>query len=143
MTDLAHWRAVGRVRWICGPLEDAREHQAWTGTAWRVRGSTFAHVLEIRAGRPPAYARLFETDGPATVLTFQCRPDERAALAHARPPFYLPRWRPGIAGLVLNENTEWQHVSELLADSYAVCLSAPRQRGPAVQAPPRSRAPRS
>jgi hypothetical protein len=136
--DVAHPGALDRVGALCRALEHAVEHDAWTGTAWRVRGSTFAHVVEIRAGRPAAYARAFQTDGPATVLTFQCRPEERAALAHAGPPFHLPPWRPGIAGVVLDQHTDWDHVSELLSDSRAICLSPRAQRRPAGRVRPRA-----
>jgi hypothetical protein len=118
----AHQDAVARVRAMCAPLERALEHDAWTGASWRIGRCTFAHVLEIVDGRPPAYARAFATIGPATVLTFQCASDERAALAHAGPPFHLPAWRPGIVGVTIDQDTDWAHIGELIAESHAICL---------------------
>lgn len=133
----AHSDAVDRIRARCAPLAGALEHEAWTGTSWRVRHCTFAHVLEITNGWPPAYARAFKTDGPATVLTFQCGPDERAALAHAGPPFHLPAWRPGIAGVTIEQDTDWEHIGELIAESHAICLTAPSRRRSVGRFPPR------
>ena len=45
------------LRPIARGLPEASEEPAWVGTRWRVRGRTFAHALEIVAGRPPSHAR--------------------------------------------------------------------------------------
>lgn len=119
---------TARVRAICGPLPGVREHAAWTGTSWRVGSFTFAHVLEIRDGRPPAYARAFGTDGPAVVVTFQASEDERRALAQSGRGFVLPPWRPGVAGLVVDDTTDWSELAELLTDSRALADPAPPRR---------------
>jgi hypothetical protein len=58
---------VARLRAVCLGLPEAYEEQAWVGTRWRVRTRTFAHVLTVDAGWPPAYARAAATDGPVTV----------------------------------------------------------------------------
>jgi hypothetical protein len=111
-----------RVRAICRALGGAVEHDAWTGVSWRTaRGATFVHVVHIENAWPPLYATTFETDGPATVVTFQADPDERRALAEVGPPFFLPRWRPGIVGLVVGDDTDWAELAELIADSHRRC----------------------
>ncbi|HEX6421738.1 MAG TPA: MmcQ/YjbR family DNA-binding protein [Acidimicrobiales bacterium] len=119
---------VEALRTICAPLPGATEHQAWTGTSWRVAGATFAHVVQIDGGWPPAYAAAFRTAGPATVVTFQADSDERAALGEAGPPFHLPPWRPGVVGLSIDGGTDWRELAELVADSHRLC-AMPRRRG--------------
>ena len=109
------------MRAVCAALADAREHEAWTGTSWRRGDVTFAHVVEITDGWPPAYARAFETDGPVTVVTFQAAPDEYEALRAAGHPFHHPPWRPGIVGVVVHGATDWTEVGELVVDSYRQC----------------------
>jgi len=112
---------VDRLRAVCRRFPDAREHDAWTGTSWRVGSTTFAHVVAIAEGRPPAYARAFGTDGPATVVTFQVPPEDREALRGSGAPYHLPPWRPGIVGLVLDAATDWTELAEHLQDSYREC----------------------
>jgi hypothetical protein len=112
---------VERLRAICARLPDAREHEAWTGTSWRRGTSTFAHVVEITDGWPAAYAKAFDTDGPATVVTFQAAPDEYAALGAAGHPYHHPPWRPGIVGVVIDDSTDWIELAELVAASYDEC----------------------
>ena len=99
-------------------LPEAVEHEAWTGTSWRVHGATFAHIVEIADGWPPAYSRAFNTEGPVTVVTFQTGPDDYRALAEIGEPFHHPPWRPGIVGHVIGDHTDWDELSELVADSH-------------------------
>ncbi len=83
-----------------------------------MRGATFAHVVEIAHGWPPAYSTAFATGGPATVVTFQLDPEERPAITAHGPPFFLPRWRPGIAGLAIDAASDWTELEELIIDSH-------------------------
>jgi hypothetical protein len=106
---------------VCGALPAAAEHEAWTGTSWRVGRTTFAHVVEIDDGWPPAYARVFQTSGPATVVTFQVADDDYHALAEIGPPFHHPPWRPNLIGLVVDAGTDWDELVELLVDSHRIC----------------------
>jgi hypothetical protein len=48
---------LARLREVCACLPEAREEAAWVGVRWRIRQQTFAHVLMIDQGRPPAYAK--------------------------------------------------------------------------------------
>lgn len=119
--------ALGELRSVCLGLPEAYEEPAWTGTRWRVRGRTFAHVLEIRAGWPPAYARAASTDGPSWVLMFRASGPELDALRNMGPPFFAPRWRSDEVGLVLTHDVDWREVAELVTESYR--LQAPRNLG--------------
>jgi hypothetical protein len=112
---------VDRVRALCADLPDAREHEAWTGTSWRIGTTTFAHVVQIADGRPPAYAKAFATAGPATVVTFQAPAEDRDALRATGHPYHLPPWRPGIVGVVIEDATDWTDLAERIEDSYREC----------------------
>lgn len=116
---------VARIRSICDALTPSVEHRAWTGTSWRTGGTTFAHVLQIDGGRPPAYAGAFGTDGPATVVTFQADPDDHIALARHGHPFVIPPWRPNIVGIVIEPTTDWAELATLIADSHQTCGGSP------------------
>ena len=116
-----------RLRAVCLALPEAREEPAWVGTRWRIRTRTFAHVLVIDDGWPPAYARAAGTDGPAVVLTFRSEGIELDALREAGPPYFKPVWFESIAGLILDGDAgavDWDEVAGLVTDSY--CLLAPR-----------------
>jgi YjbR len=112
---------VDAVRRVSSNLAGAVEHVAWTGVSWRIGAKTFVHVVQIDDERPAAYARVFDTAGPATVITVQADDDERQALAHVGPPFYLPPWRPGIVGVRIDEHTDWTELTELVTDSHGIC----------------------
>jgi hypothetical protein len=115
---------VAAVRAVSLPLPEAYEEQAWVGTRWRIRKRTFAHVLEVDAGWPPAYARAAATNGPATVLMFRSSGPELHSLREAGSPFFAPVWRADEVGMVLGTGVDWDEVAELLTESYA--LLAPR-----------------
>ena len=106
-------------------LPESRREDAWVGTRWRIRTSTFAHVVAIGAGWPPAYATAAGTDGPATVLTFRSAGDELAALSAVGPPFFKPVWFRDIVGITLGPDVDWTEVAELVTESY--CLLAPKR----------------
>ncbi len=116
---------VKRLRAICLALPDAYQEPAWVGTRWRVRTKTFADILMIDDGRPPAYVLAFGNEGPLMVVTFQSSGDELDALTHAGPPFHKPRWNPKIMGLELDSRTDWIELAELVTESY--CLLAPKK----------------
>jgi hypothetical protein len=124
---------------MCLALPDVYEEQAWTGTRWRIRKDTFAHVLVIADGWPPVYARAAGTEGPATVLTFQSSGDELAAFTNLGHPYFRPVWRPGIVGMFIEPSIDWTEVAELLVESY--CLLAPKKLAALVERPSSSSSP--
>jgi hypothetical protein len=131
-----------RLRTICHGLPEVHEEPAWVGLRWRIRTKTFAHVVRIEDGEPPAFARSARTAGPATVVVFRSAGEELSALDHLGHPFFVPPWRPGaigIAGLHLDADDappDWDEVAELLTDSY--CLLAPKRLAATVDHPPSS-----
>jgi len=116
---------VDRLRAVCLALPETHEQPAWVGTRWWIRKRTFAHVLTIEDGWPPAYARAVAAEGPLVVLTFQSSAEELDALANAGYPFFRPTWGPNVVGMVLEGDVDWAEVAELLTESY--CLRAPRK----------------
>jgi hypothetical protein len=116
---------VRRLGSIALRLPEAREEDAWTGVRWRIRTTTFAHVMVAQPGYESAYRDITGDDRVRTVLTFWSSGDELLALSHAGPPFYKPPWSPAIVGMVLDESTDWAEVAELVTESYR--CSAPRK----------------
>ncbi len=110
---------------ICLALPEAYEEQAWVGTRWRVGTRTFAHVLAVDSGWPPAYARASGSDGPLTVMMFRSSGPELAALAGAGDPFFATPWRADEIGMVLGDDVDWDEVRELITESY--CVMAPQR----------------
>jgi hypothetical protein len=123
---------VARLRAVCGRLPETSEERAWVGVRWRIRSRTFAHVLVVAGGWPPAYARAAGSDGPVTVLMFRSTGDELAALRESGPPFFPTPWRPDELGVVLGDDTDWDEVAELVTDSY--CTQAPKKLAARVRA---------
>ena len=118
-------RVLAELRARCLALPGAKEEAAWVGTRWVVGRRTFAHVLVVANGWPPAYARASGTDGPATVLTFRLTGPERDALRAAGPPWFGPPWHPDAVGLVVGDEVDWDEIGELVVDSHR--LLAPRR----------------
>lgn len=116
---------VAAIRSRCLRLPEAHEEQAWVGTRWLVRKKTFAHVLTVEDGWPPAYARAASTDGPVCLLTFRSSGEELERLRCAPYPFFAPVWWHDIIGVVLDAETDWDEISELLTESY--CALAPKK----------------
>ena len=123
---------LAQLREICLTLPEVTEERAWVGTRWCIRSKTFAHVVPILDGWPPAYAKAVGSKGPLTILTFRATSAEHAALRATGWPFFVPAWWPDIAGVVLDDGTDWNEVAELVTDSYR--LLAPRKLGAAVSA---------
>jgi hypothetical protein len=124
---------VTELRAVCLGLPEAYEEQAWVGTRWRIRKRTFAHVLVVDSGWPPAYARAARTNGPVTVLMFRSSGPELDALRGVGHPFFAPVWRADEVGVVLDAGVDWDEVTELLTESY--CLLAPRALSALVDRP--------
>ncbi len=112
-----------RLRAVCLALPDAYEERAWVGTRWRVRGRTFAHVLGV------------EIDSVVrVVLSFRSAGEELEILRHAGHPFFVLGWGRDAMGMVLDGDTDWDEVRELVTESY--CVLAPKKLVALVDRPP-------
>lgn len=114
---------VARLAAAALSLPGAYEEDAWTGVRWRVRSKTFAHVLVAQEGYTSAYRDMTGVTEPTTVLTFRATGDELLALAHAGHPFYRPPWSPTVIGMVVDDDTHWDEVAELVTESYRFCAT--------------------
>jgi hypothetical protein len=109
---------LARLRRACLALPEVIEEAAWTGTRWRIRQHTFAHVLMIASGWPPAYCRVAGSDGPACLLTFRSPWPALEVHAYRSDPFFRPGWWPDIVGMRLDPATDWAEVAGLVTASY-------------------------
>ena len=124
---------LDRLRERCLALPEAYEERAWVGTRWCVRRKTFAHVAPVVDGWPPAFAKVAGTDGPCTILVFRAEGDDLEMLANAGPPFLHAGWGRDAIGLFLDDDTDWDEVTELLTESY--CTMAPGKLAALVDRP--------
>ena len=100
---------VHRLGTILGAFPDCREESAWVGTRWRVGDATVAHV--------------FGGEDQLFRITFRAESDEVMAFEHLGPPYFRAGWGRNVVGLLLDGDTDWAELAELLTDSY--CLQAP------------------
>ena len=135
MTDYADvpLEILTELRALCRALPEAYEEPAWAGTRWRIRKRTFAHVLTVEAGSPPAFSRAAAHVGPVTVMTFRSAEPELEVLRSAGHPFFSPGWGANVVGMVLDDDVDWEEVSELLTESY--CIMAPKKLAERVERP--------
>ncbi len=103
-----------RLRERCLALPDAYEERAWVGTRWKVRTRTFAHVLGIE-----------QDSSQLVVLTFRAAGEEIESLRRAGHPFIVLGWGRDALGMVLDADTDWGEVRELVTESF--CVLAPKK----------------
>ena len=115
----AEW--VLRVDAVLGVLPRCRQEPAWTGTRWRVGGATVAHI--------------FGGEDQVFRITFRAEPDEVMAFQHLGEPYFKVGWSGNAVGLVLDDETDWDELAELLTDSY--CIQAPEHLAVQVERPSR------
>lgn len=119
-------RLLSPLRTICGALPSVEEQTAWTGSPrWQVRRRTFAHVLTLEVGATSALVpeTMGVVDAPTTIVTFRSAGPELAVLRELGPPFFFVGWGRDAMALVLDDDTDWDEVAELVTESY--CLLAP------------------
>ena len=95
------------------------EERAWVGVRWGVGKATIAHVFGGEDGR-------FR-------ITFRAESDEVMAFEHLGPPYFKAGWGGNVVGIVLDEDTDWAELAELLTDSY--CIQAPTRLARLVDRP--------
>ncbi len=108
-----------RLGAILGAFPECREESAWVGTAWRVGQATVAHV--------------FGGEDQLFRITFRAEPDEVMAFEHLGPPYFRAGWGRNVVGMLLDDDTDWHELGELLTDSY--CLQAPERLAGQVPRP--------
>lgn len=102
---------VERVHAILGVLAECEQEAAWTGVRWRVGKATVAH--------------LFGGEDQLLRITFRAEADEAMALRHLGAPYFVVGWSNEVAGMVVDDATDWTELAELLTDAY--CIQAPQR----------------
>lgn len=110
---------VERLRVMLASLPECVEQSAWTGVCWRVGQATVAHVF---GGEDQLYR-----------ITFRAEPGEVMAFQHLGAPYFKASWGSNVVGLLLDDDTDWGELAELVVDSY--CLQAPARLADQVQRP--------
>ena len=113
---------VLRIGEILTALPECEEENAWVGTRWRVGSATVAHV--------------FGGEDQLFRITFRGEPDEVIAFEHLGAPYFRASWGGNVIGLLLDDDTDWEELAELLTDGY--CLRAPPHLAARVPRPPAS-----
>ena len=102
---------VRRLRGLLEALPECHEEDAWVGVRWRVGQATVAHV--------------FGGEDQLFRITFRAEHDEVMALQHLGPPYFKADWGGNVVGMLLDEDTDWDELGELLTESF--CLQAPQR----------------
>ena len=110
---------VLRISEILTALPECVEEPSWAGTAWQVGKATVAHV--------------FGGEDQLFRITFRGEIDEVIAFEHLGDPYFRAGWGGNVIGLLLDDDTDWTELAELLTDSY--CLQAPDRLSSLVDRP--------
>lgn len=110
---------VERLRAVLEVFPECREEAAWTGVRWRVGSATVAHV--------------FGGEDQLFRITFRAEPEEVLAFEHLGAPYFKGEWGGNVVGVLLDDDTDWDELAELLTDSY--CLQAPQRLAELVDRP--------
>jgi len=110
---------IERISEILSAFPEVREHDAWIGLAWKVRSATVAHI--------------FGGEDQLFRITLRAEPDEVVAFEHMGHPYFRTNWGGNVVGLLVDDDTDWEELVELLTDSY--CIQAPPKLAEQVPRP--------
>ena len=110
---------VRRIGAVLARFPETAEEAAWVGTRWRVGQATIAHV--------------FGGEDQLFRITFRAEPEEVLAFQHLGAPYFRAGWGRNVVGMLLDDDTDWDELAELLTDSY--CLQAPASLAQRVTRP--------
>ena len=97
---------LSRLDRILSRFPNCRQEPAWVGVRWRVGQATVAHV--------------FGGEDQLFRITFRAEPDEVMAFEHMGPPYFNVGWSRNAVGMLLDGDTDWDELAELLTDSYCI-----------------------
>jgi hypothetical protein len=116
-------QVLERLRERCLALPEAWEEQAWVGRRFLVRKRNFAHV----------FAMCDDGGAVSTIMAFRSPEEECHALVASGHPFFLLGWGRNAVGMVLDGDTDWDEVREIVTESY--CVLAPKRLVALVERP--------
>ena len=101
---------VDRCDRVLGALPECVSEDAWVGVRWRVRRATVAHM--------------FGGEDQRFRVVMRAEPDEVRAFEAMGEPYFRAGWGSNVVGMILDDDTDWSEVDELLVASY--CVQAPK-----------------
>ena len=110
---------VRRIAALVADLPQTEAEPAWVGVRWRVGPATVCHV--------------FGGEDQLFRITFRAEADEVMAFEHLGAPYFRAGWGRNVVGMILDDETDWEELGELLTESY--CLMAPRHLVDRVERP--------
>ena len=108
-----------RIRATLARLPEIIEERPWVGVRWQVGKATVAHV--------------FGGEDQRFRVTFRAELDEVHAFEHLGEPYFRAGWGSNVVGLLVDADTDWDELAELLTDSY--CIQAPPRLAEQVPRP--------
>jgi hypothetical protein len=110
---------LARLRETLTAFPKCVEEDAGVGVRWQVGKATVAHV--------------FGGEDQLFRIMFRGEPDEVVAFEHLGHPYFKAGWGGNVVGMILDDETDWAEVAELLTDSY--CIQAPAKLADLVERP--------
>lgn len=113
---------IAKARAVCVKFPEAGEREAALGPDFRVGRRVFAQVFSM------------EDPSGRTVTMLVCRadPEEREVLRAIGHPFFIPGSGRDRIGVLLDGDTDWDEVTELITESYLAL--APKRLAAQVEA---------
>ena len=107
---------LAQVRQIALALPEATEKETWDHPTFRIRDKIFAG---IGVGDGATDHRL-KAGELVTAMSMKAAPGEQESLLATGHPFFRPKYvgHRGWIGIVIDEETDWAEVEELVIDSY-------------------------
>lgn len=100
---------ISRLDEIFEGLPSTYRQDAWVGERWRVGQATVAHV--------------FGGEDQQFRIVFHAPDSEVMAFEHLSPSHFRAGWGRNVVGIIIDDDTDWEDLAEMLTDSY--CLQAP------------------
>jgi hypothetical protein len=100
---------VDRCARVLDALPQCVGEDAWVGMRWRVGRATVAHV--------------FGGEDQRFRIVLRAEPEEVMAFESMGEPYFRAGWGTNVVGMILDDDTDWSEVDELLVASY--CVQAP------------------
>lgn len=116
---------LDQARAIALDLPEATEIETWGHPTFRVRNKIFAGIGASDGTGSTAFTP--DEMGPRIfTMTMKAAPGEQESLLAAGLPFFKPKYvgSRGWIGIIVDDETDWAEVEELVIDSY--CAIAPK-----------------
>ena len=111
---------IHRLDRILAELPETYREDAWVGQRWRVGQATVAHV--------------FGGEDQQFRIVFRAPDSEVMSFEHLGPSHFKAGWGRNVVGVIIDGDTDWDDLREMLIDSY--CIQAPATLVSQLDVPP-------